>query len=765
VLRSVAATGAVERTVVLKIDGLSPRFLRQYLDDKNTLRSRLPWIDHVFAQNGVWLENFYSRGLSLSAPSWSILDTGQHLQIHGNVEYDRYTLRTHDYLNFFPVYLKPSHDQVDMPGVELLDQYGVPLLADRFPRASFQSAQLLQRDVNWSGMQHLLGRTFAAGSVRDFIDEWQVGWSWRESWNLENEALLMKRLMDPSVRYLELFNGEFDHVAHVNNDPVSQAQVIDALDALIGRVWSAILQSPLADSTVLVLVSDHGMTTSPDIISQGYSLVDWFTSRAGGAQQVLTNRHPLEEFKIKGLDVFVNNVVTSPASPSYLANPPGEYPTVALDLDGNERASIGLRNNSLNVIHVLVEPLLRRTVTGRTRAAVSAALFDVLDAVRPKWNLELDELAGDSIRLREAIARQAAIVATLPGKWTRAQIESGESVDGMREQSRLKLLQEDLVLSSRYAAILNRLLTLRPGDLEAGKLKLADLVPRRSLGPLNTAWDLRHYVVGPGADGFVLAPDGRLDLARSFRTMDYLRSLTGLAVRNNVQEQVGPRPIDFIAMRVPDAGDREAIWLYRDEDHQALIQADSGKLRYQPVTGAVPHEDGSVSFEPRDWSAGLPLGLFEDPELTTPDSGRQEWLGQWHSDDEWLRATHRTRYSTAVVGLAEQLLDQAPSAGPRLDRQRVLRRTEMLAVTNQHWNFNTRSFNPGGNHGSFFRESTHAVLLVAGGARTGIPRGLRVETPYDGLSFAPTILALMGRADPGLPGTPIAELLPDQGDR
>ena len=82
----------------------------------------------------------------------------------------------------------------------------------------------------------------------------------------------------------------------------------------------------------------------------------------------------------------------------------------------------------------------------------------------------------------------------------------------------------------------------------------------------------------------------------------------------------------------------------------------------------------------------------------------------------------------------------------------------MLALANEHWNFNVRGFNPGGNHGSFFRDSTHSGLLLAGGEETGIPKGLRVATPYDSLSFAPTILSLMGRAEPDLPGPVIGEL-------
>jgi len=66
----------------------------------------------------------------------------------------------------------------------------------------------------------------------------------------------------------------------------------------------------------------------------------------------------------------------------------------------------------------------------------------------------------------------------------------------------------------------------------------------------------------------------------------------------------------------------------------------------------------------------------------------------------------------------------------------------MLIVAHDHWNFDVRGFNPGGNHGSFFRISTHSVFMVAGGQNTNIPRALDITKPYDSLSFVPTLLAL-----------------------
>src|SRR5438094_1524083 len=89
-------------------------------------------------------------------------------------------------------------------------------------------------------------------------------------------------------------------------------------------------------------------------------------------------------------------------------------------------------------------------------------------------------------------------------------------------------------------------------------------------------------------------------------------------------------------------------------------------------------------------------------------------------------------------------------------RRREAVETDLLIMANNHWNFDVRGFNPGGNHGSFFRVSTNSTFMIAGGNKTGIPRGLTVEEPYDGMSFMPTILRLMGKID--VENRPVPEL-------
>jgi len=187
------------------------------------------------------------------------------------------------------------------------------------------------------------------------------------------------------------------------------------------------------------------------------------------------------------------------------------------------------------------------------------------------------------------------------------------------------------------------------------------------------------------------------------------------------------------------------------------------------------------------------LRIFEDPNLSIPSTNRAEWLSSWHTETEWLEALHRTTYSNGLIGLHEQMarhpLEALSADAPKLSdderlrrrlkrRERDLCEPEMLLVANNHWNFDVRGFNPGGNHGSFFRISTHSVFMIAGGKNTGLAQGAKIEEPYDSLSFVPTLLALTGnlRDDrtpvPSLwekgfrrfPGRVITELVPGRHD-
>lgn len=741
-----------KRLVILKLDGVPAGLVESLRAEVNpvTGKSKLPWIQRVFAERGVRLSNFYSRGLSLSASGWQMLDTGQHLVIKGNAEYDRYALRVYDYINFLPFYLNYARSRsVDMPSLEVLDALGIPLLFDRFPRDQrFQGFQLNQRGVRWNELERSVRKRFTSRSVRTLFNEWQTGFEMTPAFFEQTERALLEHLADDRVVYLDMFSGEFDHLAHLTNDRATQAAALERADALIGRLWLAIEKSPLAPETLFVVVSDHGMNSVEGIHSQSINLVDFFRSAAGGGHHVLINRHPLQQFKLKGLDPFVSEVTTSSAESGYLQGQSQDYPTVLLDLDGNERASVYLRNSQLNVIQILLTELTRPALSPELRAAGVRALVRTIESQRAEWSRVLAELGEELIALRAEIEREKILLAKLPGDRDENQ---------RRRAVRWTHWREDEAAYSAYLKAITALLSITD-DFDAARAKTGALVPKRAMGELNSIGELQSFVTGPAAAGLKLGADGELDFDASFRRIHYPLVLTSLAVRNSVQTEVGPAPVDFVAARAPNG----AVWLYAGEEHQVLlfISAD-GKARYQPVRALRQSPDGELSFEPAEWRTGLPLRLWEDTALDVPGD-RTTWFADWHTEQEWLRATHRTRYSNAIASLKELFAQPSISGRDPLSRFEVRRRRltepDMIVFASDHWNFNVRNPNPGGNHGAFFRLSTNAIFMLSGGEKTGIPQGLTIEEPYDALSFVPTLLMLMGKDTSTYPG-PVIERL------
>ncbi|BDC51331.1 hypothetical protein F183_A36470 [Bryobacterales bacterium F-183] len=679
-----------KRVVVIKLDGLPGWYVEKALAEKNpaTGKSRAPWMEHIFERQGVRFLNFYTRGISLSVPSWQVLDTGQHTQIHGNAEFDRYTSHVYDYLNFIPFYINYSRGKLaDMPSVQVSDEAGVPMLLDWFRRPErYQAFQLNQRAVRFRTLPRVLTTRLSGRPARQLMDEWQAGFSFGQGVYEEMERELLEKLEDPSVRYLDFFSGDFDHQGHLTMDKFSHAAVFEKLDRTVGRIFTAIQKSPLADETLLAVVSDHGMNTVDGIYSQGYNLIDYFTSASGGGHHVVTNRHAMQEYKVMGLDPMVYRVTTASDASVYLAGRHKQYPTVMLDLDGNERASVYFRNNHLNRLHMAL--------------------------LREKWDLALSIIDSQRERWSKALAELRVEIVRLDGKLARAiSPEDVKTEDDRRAAAQIRWWGTTRTKYAEYAMSLEKVLALDRQMLTGKKFAIEELIPPGAMGERNGPGDLENYAVELREDG-------------TFRTVDYLRALTELTTKNQPQKQVAKEPVDFVAM--PELDDRSVL-LYAAPNRRVRVSRDSkGMIRYEALDG---------------WKPGLPLRILEDPEF----HGGQEWLAEPHSEREWMRAVHRTRYSNGVIGILDHF--EKP-----LTKQRDLARADVLIHANNHWNFNVRSFNPGGNHGSFFRISTHSVLMFWGGAKTGVGRGLRIEEPCDGLDFVPTVLEALGLKRDGLPG-------------
>ena len=802
--------GQTKRVVTVQCDGLPydlvDRFVRER--DPRTGKSQLPWFDYVFYQRGTRLANFYVRGMSLSAPSWSLIDTGQHLLIKGNVEFDRYTLQTYDYLNFIPFYVQATIGRrVDMQGVEVLDSIGVPLLADAYPHSERHATfSLFQRGPRYITFSKALENKFKR-APKELFDEWTMeGLGLKSSVPDQLKRELIEGLSDPRLRYLEFVTTDFDHVAHHNNDRESHLNILKELDAMLGEIWTAIQKSPLASETALIVVSDHGFNTDERVYSQGFNLVKLLGSLSGGGHHVVTKRRLLVDYALKGVNPFAQEIITTTRDSYYLKGQSGDYPTAMLDFDGNERASLQFRDSDLNLLQIILQQLQRSDLSTPLRKALTDQFFKTVDQRRSEWQRNLEEINEELGALRRSIERQQGLCAAQPKKFTKEDSDAGRDDQAKRVCAWADIWTGQEQGYAGYGRTVANLLALRKENLDVSKLRIDDLIAPRAMGEHNTIHQLQNYVAGIGPRGLVLKPDGSLDLENSLVHVDYFSLLHSLTVRNNVQAGVVNRPVDLLGIRVPaelveplvnENAIADVVWVSAGPEQQALILArknGQGQLsfRYVPIKKLIQDETGQLHFETSPWHPGLPLQILEDPQLEVPSEeqgqNREAWLSQWHTDLEWFHALHKTHYSNGLIGLHEQLarhpvarlsLDEPGiSADERLLR-RLLRRqrenteADLLVVGNDHWNFDVRGFNPGGNHGSFFRISTHSTFMLAGGDKTTIPRAMVVEEPYDSLSFVPTVLALTGNLrddnnpipvlwDKGFrrfPGRPVKEVL------
>ena len=218
---SATAQARARRVVIIKVDGLPYEMVERFARERDPLtgRSLLPWFDNVFFKNGTRITNFYVRGMSLSAPSWSTLDTGQHLQIKGNVEFDRDILRTYDYLNFLPFYAKQATgSNVDMPGTEVLDSLGLPMLIDAYDNYQRNAgSQLYGRGARLETLR-LAGQAKFLRNPIEVAGEFIAGLDLRDVVPEQLERELIASLQDSRVRYLD-YREEYG----LRSQPVEEA--------------------------------------------------------------------------------------------------------------------------------------------------------------------------------------------------------------------------------------------------------------------------------------------------------------------------------------------------------------------------------------------------------------------------------------------------------------------------------------------------------------------------------------------------------------
>ena len=375
-----------------------------------------------------------------------------------------------------------------------------------------------------------------------------IGFEMREvivNQNLKDVITLVDQ--SPDIDYLDMFSGSFDHISHDNNDRESQLATMQNIDRLIGSIWVAIGKSSRANETALVVVSDHGFTSTEDIYSQGFSLVRLFGGSAGGGHHIITKRWLMMDYSVKGIYPFTPLIRTNSKDSKYLKGMVDEYVTALVDFDGNERSTIHFRNSDLNVLHILLLELFTQKLDPKTKKAATDALFRVIEKNRVNWQTTVDELSVELAALNRRAERDELIVAGFPERLPQDALDLGIGHGNTRFAAHTRHSAGDVSRYGDYVASLKRLLALKPTDLDPKKLKIEDIIAQGAMGEQNSVSQLQDYVVGPGRRGLELSADGSLDFEKSFERINYFDLLLDQRVRNNTQIKIGDRPVDFIA--------------------------------------------------------------------------------------------------------------------------------------------------------------------------------------------------------------------------
>jgi hypothetical protein len=136
-------------------------------------------------------------------------------------------------------------------------------------------------------------------------------------------------------------------------------------------------------------------------------------------------------------------------------------------------------------------------------------------------------------------------------KWSPAEKASGQDKDALRRWLLLRDYRAQELEYRQALKSIERLLQLTPETFDPQKLRIQDYIAPRAMGLPNSIHQLQNYVVRLQSGELVLAPDGDLEIERTFERLDYFSLFERLAVRNNVQADVDSQPIDFAAVRLP----------------------------------------------------------------------------------------------------------------------------------------------------------------------------------------------------------------------
>lgn len=803
------------RLIQVKVDGLSPLLLDALMDPDNPEKmARLPDPDgfrraiqlyrletgqadllpnfrRYFYEQGARADSMFSATSTLSTVAWSVIETGQPSIVKRHMSFNRNNgyLRSHldglrDTLEVIARHSRKTSALWE------LDQVGVSLLSDAFnPLRRYETPQIYYRLpprdylLGWAQAYFTNGKKDPWGILRSHLKRRVEGMDYPE---FSQEFLadhLAEKILEPDFTggerfdYLTVF-FTMDHQQHVDPTPENLVHRLVRLDHRLGRIFRGVERSQRHDQTLVVLLSDHGAEYEPGAVNLAFPITRAFRTRYFGGHTVATvmaedSAHALTT-PIPGIDF--PRVYESPFSSYGKAAESGgkdNYVTAFIDNFGNARAEVHLRNNDLNRLHLLLLARQRKpdeNQRSRWRERLSGALQDACPWLGP-------EVENYRAYHQAARAWVPELKKRIDTYWrdiaTRLEQEGGRDAQQLRALSRL----EDLCRASDPVAWLRE-----------HNPTVEELIPKKYLGPRNSLHQLTHYTIGLDAE--LNWVETTVDARGRPVSMNYISLLSDFEVPNPPRSQEA-NPVDLIASSLPTEPLRAAlvergwlqsgrelsgvVWIVSTAHHNLrrggqalLLETPDGQLRYLPIGSLEQADDGQFLLRPH--SDLDPLGLLYDLEFRSP-SGEPAflWLERFHSREEWLRATNRTRYSIAplivadIAGLHVQQFLENPAFQQTLTgfpseemKQQYLRgvawkyssqQPDLLLWSSYLWNFSSKSHTSGGSHGGLTPQVTRTSFLLWGGRDFHLPAGGVWQEPATTLDIAPTLAQLLRMLD------------------
>ncbi|MEE8585120.1 MAG: hypothetical protein V3T83_09750, partial [Acidobacteriota bacterium] len=640
----------------------------------------LPNLRKHFFQDGVVFENMFAATLTLSAVAWGVVESGQPSVIKGHGTFSRDTcyLRSHldglrDTLD--QLRLRAPYGEMKTAALWNLDQVGVSLLSDAYdPLRVWQGPHIYRRMANRELLLEAGKRWLKAdgdgfgGILRGHLSRLVTGIDYTVFNQQMSGWMTARKILEKDLDGLERFDfispllTIMDHQQHVDPHPRNLIHWLVELDRLMGGVFRAVAESDRRDTTIVVLTSDHGSEIQPGKVGFSYPMTRHFRQPVFGGHTVKTL---LVDTAWKALStpspgIDFPRIYESPHSPYGKKRNPEfgrkEYVTCYIDPFGNGRATVHLRNNDINQLHLILLELKRRQPEERFDRLRS--LFQETFKRTRAW------LAPDLALMEDYQAGALDLAANLKAK-----------ADKFSHDSAWRLNKEVKRLGPQIEA-LQRLLSIAFGEGAGGinfdqtfsrPFKIPSFIPKQYLGRRNSVYQLSRYTIG--LDGDLNWIETTLDHKGRSVPMNYFDILANYKAANSPVN--GHRnPYDLIVTGLPLEETRRAlkehglldrfselksaVWMKSSArlnpvkgGEAVAVWTKDNRMLYAPVRDFQQNADGTLQFdlaEERD-----PLALLKGTGFRPPDGASGlDWMRKLHPDRDWLKAAFSTEYSTAV---------------------------------------------------------------------------------------------------------------------